>query len=166
MVRSLLGGLAAVVLWAITAGPAAAADYGYAAAGFHAGSWGSPRSWDYFPYGRFDYGLNYYRTAPTVRSYAAYYPQPVADPALGRLEDGSAHLVVRLPADAQLWIDGVRSRQWGTERLFVSPPLAPGREFVYELHARWTEDGKAIDRVHKVRVHANSWVEADLAPAP
>jgi uncharacterized protein (TIGR03000 family) len=134
--------------------------------GFYPGTWGGLRSWDYFPYGRFDYGLNYFYTAPTTHSYSAYYPEPVEDPMLGQLGDDAAHLSVWLPAGAELWFDGVRTRQLGEQRRFVSPPLAPGRDYTYEVRARWNEDGRAVDRVQRVHVRANTWAQVDMMRVP
>src|SRR5262245_60323463 len=44
-----------------------------------------------------------------------------------------ATIVVRVPADAKLYFDGVLTEQTGTERTFVTPPLRAGQEFRYEL---------------------------------
>jgi uncharacterized protein (TIGR03000 family) len=136
----------------------------YAGAGFYPGYLGYRHSWDYYPYGRFDYGLNYFYTAPTTTSYTAYYPAP-EPAALARVDDGAAHLEVRVPPGAALWFDGVRTLQTGGERLFVSPTLAPGRDYTYEIHARWLEDGRTVDRVRTVHVRANTWNEVDMLRA-
>jgi uncharacterized protein (TIGR03000 family) len=61
---------------------------------------------------------------------------------------------VQVPADAQITFDGESTSQTGTERLFRSPPLPPGQDFSYEVKARWTENGKDIERTRKVRVRA------------
>jgi uncharacterized protein (TIGR03000 family) len=65
-----------------------------------------------------------------------------------------ALLLVRLPADAVLTIEGGATRQTGGERLFVSPPLAPGKRYSYTVKAEWKEDGKTRSEVQEVVVAA------------
>jgi uncharacterized protein (TIGR03000 family) len=69
-----------------------------------------------------------------------------------------AMIEVRVPADAQIWFDGKSTSLTGTERTFRSPPLQPGQYYSYEVKARWTENGKDIERTRKVRVHAGERV--------
>src|SRR5205823_1541980 len=78
----------------------------------------------------------YYDT--TVRLPEEYAPpMPPAD---GRAApaDTSVHLTVRVPAGADILVDGVETRQTGPVRQFVSPPLSAGNEYMYEITARWT----------------------------
>ncbi len=172
---------------AVAAAPVGAADYvtypvysgyypGYTGDGFYSGYWGSQHAWTNYPYGRHDYGLNYHYTAPTTIRYAAYEapqgfppPPPIPDstPAASTAEDNAAHLQVRVPAGADLWFEGVQMPQTGAVREFVSPTLTPGKGYSYEVRARWTEDGRTVDRVRKVSVRANQWIEVDLTkPEP
>jgi uncharacterized protein (TIGR03000 family) len=74
-----------------------------------------------------------------------------------------ATLMVSLPADARLLVDGKETRQTGSLRRFYSPPLPTGRTFRYELEATWTgPDGKPV-RVKKiVRVSAGERIPVDL----
>jgi uncharacterized protein (TIGR03000 family) len=74
------------------------------------------------------------------------------------------HLRVRVPqADAQLLVEDVETRQTGTDRTFVSPPLAPGRVFTYTLTATWEPNGYTkITRTRQVTVRAGQEVEVDL----
>jgi uncharacterized protein (TIGR03000 family) len=65
-----------------------------------------------------------------------------------------ARLVVIVPADARLHIEGARTRQTGDVRRFVSPPLTVGERYVYKLKATWKENGKAIAHEQEVPVQA------------
>lgn len=65
-----------------------------------------------------------------------------------------AYLRVRLPAGAELLVDGTRTKQSGSERLFESPPLPAGRRFIYNLKATWKEGGKDVVREEVTRVEA------------
>jgi uncharacterized protein (TIGR03000 family) len=179
----------AAVVAALLAVPAQAADYatypvysgyypGYTGDNFYSGYWGSQHGWTNYPFGLNDYGLNYHFTAPTTIRYAAYEapqgfpsPPPVPDTVSastsGAPEDNAAHLQVRVPAGADLWFEGVRMPQTGEMREFTSPELTPGKGYVYDVRARWTEDGRVVDRTRTVRVRANKWTEVDMTqPEP
>jgi len=65
-----------------------------------------------------------------------------------------ARLLVRLPAAARLTIDGEPTRSQGDTRRFVSPPLEPGRRFVYVLRAEMVRDGKKVTEAREVPVRA------------
>jgi uncharacterized protein (TIGR03000 family) len=65
-----------------------------------------------------------------------------------------ATLVVRLPADARLTIDGYPPRSTSGTRWFVTPPLEPGRTFHYELRAEVERGGKRLTQTRQVAVRA------------
>ncbi len=80
--------------------------------------------------------------------------------------DRKAHLWLRVPADAEVWFDGDKTRQTGTLRHYYTPPLTPGKQFSYQVLARWTEDGKTVERKQRVEVRAGETVRVDLIPPP
>jgi uncharacterized protein (TIGR03000 family) len=117
--------------------------------------------------------------APTVYASpaASYYYGPSADLRSGYgpsadLRPGSApvpatptnlaYLDVRVPPDAQVWVDGDPTTQTGGERSFVSPPLEPGRIFMYEIRARWLDNGEVVDLTKQVRIRAGDRVPVDF----
>jgi uncharacterized protein (TIGR03000 family) len=73
-----------------------------------------------------------------------------------------AYLRVRLPAGAELLVDGTRTKQNGPERLFESPPLPAGRKFIYTLKATWKEGGKEVVHEEVARVEAGRETLVDL----
>jgi uncharacterized protein (TIGR03000 family) len=73
---------------------------------------------------------------------------------------------LRVPADAEVWFDGEPTKQTGTLRHFTSPPLTPGKRFVYEIRARWTRDGKPAEETRRLHVHANEWLNLDFTKPP
>jgi uncharacterized protein (TIGR03000 family) len=90
---------------------------------------------------------------------------PAADPAPApgdAIPAGAAVLRVRVPADAEVWVDGVRTGQRGALRAFVSPPLAEGHHFYYDLLALWVEDGKAVAQRRKVPVFPGDRLTVDF----
>jgi uncharacterized protein (TIGR03000 family) len=55
-----------------------------------------------------------------------------------------ATIVVNVPADARLTIDGEATTSTSTQRVFVSPAINPGREYHYTLKAEFQKDGKMV----------------------
>jgi uncharacterized protein (TIGR03000 family) len=81
--------------------------------------------------------------------------------------DNKAQVTVVVPANAEVWFNGVRMHTTGGVREFDTPPLTPGQDYSYQVHARWTEGGRVIDRTRKVRVRANLQLKVDLTqPQP
>ncbi len=77
--------------------------------------------------------------------------------------DQPAYLRVYLPADdAQLSVDGVRTKQTGGTRLFETPALEAGRKFSYTLRAEWNANGKSQTRVRKAEVEAGHMTVVDF----
>jgi uncharacterized protein (TIGR03000 family) len=75
------------------------------------------------------------------------------DASAGR--DDKGHVVVRLPrANAQLLINGNKTKQRGKARRFVSDPLAKGRSRTYKFTARWKEQGTEVERTKTVTLRA------------
>jgi uncharacterized protein (TIGR03000 family) len=69
---------------------------------------------------------------------------------------------VHVPADAELWFDGARTEQLGSDRAFQSPPLPPGKAYSYALRARWTEGGKAVEQFQMIKVTAGRQVRVSF----
>jgi len=81
------------------------------------------------------------------------------------LADNTAHIRMKLPANAEVWFEGVKTSQTGSVRDFVSPPLAPGKSFDYQVRCRWTENGQRVEQTRTVTVRANAWTLVDLTRA-
>jgi uncharacterized protein (TIGR03000 family) len=78
-----------------------------------------------------------------------------------------ATIVVNLPAAATLTVDGKATMSTSARRVFVSPELAAGRDYFYDLKAEFMKDGKpvVVNKRITVRAGAESVVElgAELA---
>ena len=74
-------------------------------------------------------------------------------PSAARAQSAPATLVVRLPADAELFIDGQPTRSTSAERHFITPPLRPGAAYQYTLQVRFVrgEHTYVIRQVARVR---------------
>jgi uncharacterized protein (TIGR03000 family) len=114
----------------------------------------------------------YGHPAPDPRGYFAVGGAPAPASAPG-VPPAAALLRVRVPADAEIWFSGAKTTQRGDSRLFVTPEIGRGGNFLYEIRARWTEQGSHVERVKNVRVHEGDRVtvdflenEADVLPPP
>jgi len=76
--------------------------------------------------------------------------------------DGPARIVVKLPADARLTIDGAATRSTSAVRTFESPTLKAGRTYSYVLEARFTKDGEEVVVSKKVEVTPGKTTEVEL----
>jgi uncharacterized protein (TIGR03000 family) len=75
-------------------------------------------------------------------------------------------LNVRVPAQAEVLVEGKKTEQTGMVRRFVSPPLTPGRTYTYNLKAKWTDNGREVVEARTLDVQAGDWLNVDfMAPA-
>jgi uncharacterized protein (TIGR03000 family) len=74
----------------------------------------------------------------------------------------SARLLVSVPADAKLFIDDVATKSTTSSRLFVTPALVPGKDYVYTLKAEITRDGKTDTVSKQVTVRAGRTTETTI----
>lgn len=110
--------------------------YGYAPAwrGYY---WGSP---------------NYYYTGNTVAS----IPVTTAGTATNtvrRPPASEALIDVRVPSDATVWFNGNVTNQSGANREYSASGLTPGQNYDYSVRARWTDNGKVVDRTRNIVIH-------------
>ncbi len=78
-------------------------------------------------------------------------PLPVEVGKAGKME-------IVLPADARLWIAGTQTTQTGPTRVYALPPLTPGKQYIYEIRASWTEHGKPKEETRVITVGTGSQV--------
>ena len=122
--------------------------------------WGRYRAYDWYVYPRLyrrDWRTVYYypTTRPTY-SYTAFYPQERT------VDTNAVTLQMHVPTDARVWIEDEATSTSGTDRSFVSPPLTPGREYVYHVRAQWDENGKTVERKRDVTVHAGDRIDLNI----
>jgi uncharacterized protein (TIGR03000 family) len=92
---------------------------------------------------------------------------------------GAALVIVKLPAEAELWFDETKTSQDGSYRRFVTPPLQRGHRHIYTLRVHWHIQDADLTRVEKVEVESgkritvnfltvDSWtgVRAETLPQP
>jgi uncharacterized protein (TIGR03000 family) len=142
---------------------------GWGHSGFHRGYGGFYGGYfldDPFLYGPYYYGglPYYYPPPPPPVQPAPYFPVAPINPSVDAgpekigaprpLTDTIATIEVHVAPDAEIWFDGNKTQQRGSERLFKTPPLTPGRTFTYQVRATWTVDGTPITRTQTVQAEA------------
>jgi uncharacterized protein (TIGR03000 family) len=95
---------------------------------------------------------------PTSGPTHFYIPSAGADEETARPADTTAHIKVLMPAGADLWFDGWKSRSTGAVRKLQSPPLTPGRRYTYTVRAHWEENGREVTQTQQVAVSAGAHV--------
>jgi uncharacterized protein (TIGR03000 family) len=96
---------------------------------------------------------------PAVNYQSLYSPAP-AQP------DARAHVTAHVPAGAQLWFEGTQTASTGPVREFVSPPLTPGARYVYDVRARWNENGKEVTQTQQVQVTPGAHIDVNFPVPP
>ncbi len=74
-----------------------------------------------------------------------------------------AKIIVSLPADARLTIDGAVTTSVSDRRIFQSPELPLGKTFSYTLKAEYNQDGKPVVVTKNVTIQAGAEVNVTLA---
>jgi uncharacterized protein (TIGR03000 family) len=75
-----------------------------------------------------------------------------------------ATLVVTLPADAILKVDGNRTTSTSSFRRFVTPDLDPGKDFYYSLEAEVVSNGRTEILTKNVTVRAGLQTQVNFNP--
>jgi uncharacterized protein (TIGR03000 family) len=73
-----------------------------------------------------------------------------------------ATVIVQVPADAQLYIDGMQAPLTSATRSFITPDLRQGQDYVYTLKAVVDRNGEKKERTEKVFVRAGQESRVDL----
>jgi len=128
--------------------------------------YGSSR-WSSPGYMRGWYEPGYSSSYPSGMTASSYPSQTSAQSYYGPTDempraDQTVRISVRVPPDAELWFDGVKTQQTGRSRDFISPPLEPGQDYVYHLRARWMRDGQEGVQTRELRVRAGDQKRVDF----
>lgn len=105
------------------------------------------------------------------------WPRLESIPAAGQLATAQAapagaapgtclYMSVKVPQPAaEVFVDGMATAQTGTDRLYESPPLDAGKDYRYELTARWVSGGVTYEKKKLVTGRAGEVVRVDfMAP--
>jgi uncharacterized protein (TIGR03000 family) len=69
-----------------------------------------------------------------------------------------ARLTVRVPADAEVFINDQPTTTTGVARTYLSQPLLPNLTYTYTVQARWQEDGHFVTQTRDVTLSAGAQI--------
>lgn len=97
---------------------------------------------------------------PTVERVGPVPADVVPAPSTG----GCLILSVKVPQPtAEVTVDGKRTVQTGTDRIFESPPLEAGQVYKYTVTARWVERGQTVEVSREVTGNPGEVVRVDFS---
>jgi uncharacterized protein (TIGR03000 family) len=91
---------------------------------------------------------------PTAPGTQAYVANPL--PTQGTV-------IVQLPSEARLYVDGQLANLTSATRTVVTPELKPNQDYFYAIKAEATVDGKVVTQTKRVTVQAGKLVRIDFA---
>jgi uncharacterized protein (TIGR03000 family) len=121
-----------------------------------AGPWTYPYDWTSIPNNGYAYPGRPFFCKKPPSYFAAPEPidlQPIPGAAVVG-EPAPAVVLIHTPVDAEVWFDGNKTQQAGSDRTFQSPPLPTGQSYHYAVRARWAENGKMVEQFQMVKVQA------------
>jgi len=100
--------------------------------------------------------------APVVVPQGGELPRPKDLPPAEKKAEANAPatIVVSLPAEARLTVDGYVTRSISAERTFVSPTLENGQDYTYTLQAEIVREGRSVVETQRVTVRAGETTRA------
>ena len=105
----------------------------------------TPRSYSYAP------SAPVYSAPATPEKSRAFYPGAEPDKVL---------INVTVPTDAKITFQGAKTSQTGgAVRRFVSPSIATGFRYSYNVQATWMENGQAVTKNRSVEVQPGDVVQ-------
>jgi uncharacterized protein (TIGR03000 family) len=108
------------------------------------------------------HGSTYYKASPVVdyrffegpRTELACGNPVTREVAYGSLPSRPVWVDVSAPAPAQIWFGQVKMDRKGKDLHFVSPPVTADGDYVYDITAKWTENGKEVTKHKHLTVRA------------
>jgi len=114
------------------------------------------------PYSGFQGASSEYYSGMAPQGYTGQYSYGAPSMSTGTPQN-CAFLNVRLPSEnAEVWIEGQKTQQQGTWREYFSPPLNPGKNYTYDVRARWNDNGRNVERTRSVSVQAKGVATVDF----
>ena len=78
----------------------------------------------------------------------------------GEVSLDRAKVIIDLPAEAKLYIDGRLMKTASAHRVFSTPTLQPGQLYYYDLRAEIARDGKVLSQEQRIIVSAGQQSQA------
>lgn len=74
----------------------------------------------------------------------------------------TAMVIVNLPADAKVFLNGKETQSTGSKRTYVTPRLQTGKDYSYEVRAELSRDGQTVTESRRVTFQAGSRVNVSF----
>ncbi len=82
-------------------------------------------------------------------------PVPAPKKKEGASLQNQARMLVEVPADAKVFVDGVETKLANlTSRSYITPPLERGRDFAYDVRVDVVRDGQTLSETQQIVVRA------------
>ena len=117
-------------------------------------NWG-PRFIGWRGYGFSGWSPGVYRGTYS-NGYTSYYPQDQD------MDENAVTVRLQVPSGARVWVEGKETSQNGANRMFMSPSLEPGYEYVYHIRVQWNQNGETVERNREVTVHAGDFINLSI----
>ena len=104
----------------------------------------------------------HHRARPSTKE-----PEKISKPKEGKKATrgpAPATIIVSLPANAKLTVDETVTKSTSATRVFISPALQVGQEYLYNLKAEVVQNGKTITLAKQVTVRAGNETTVSLFP--
>jgi uncharacterized protein (TIGR03000 family) len=120
--------------------------------------------------GRYQYSLQpeQQNSQPSKQQINPWLPDPVdsfqqgAGGTRSSAPEAASVTVVVPDAQAVVTFQGQQTVTKGTNRIYKTPPLAPGARYEYDVVARWRQNGTEVERRRTVDIAASSSVTIDF----
>jgi len=90
-----------------------------------------------------------------------------ADYAYGAIADATVEMILKVPANAEVWFNGVKTQpQTKSVRHFATPALEPGWNYSYDIRVHWTERSRPVEQTRRIFVRAGDRVTLNLTDVP
>ena len=106
-------------------------------------------------------GLIRLRSPPLKVKVAAEMDMNSEDESADFPEFNDVQVSIYVPENADIWFNGEKTKQKGTLRDFASPSLPEGK-YVYEIKARWVENGREVIRTRTFEVIPGDRVKTNM----
>jgi uncharacterized protein (TIGR03000 family) len=87
--------------------------------------------------------------SPIYRTNPLYGVEPVEP-----ISRDTARLILQIPTDAEVWINGEKTPQKGARRIYESPKITNGKPFAFEVKITWLENDKRMNEERKLSLGA------------
>jgi uncharacterized protein (TIGR03000 family) len=89
-------------------------------------------------------------------------PPPKGTDINGGKKEQEARLIVTVPQEAKLYIDGQLMKTSSARRVFSTPTLRPGQTYFYDVKAEVVRDGQTVSREQRIYLRVGDVVTASF----